>query len=232
MGSVPTNSHCPPGDNARMSGSTCFVSPVSRCPGCPHRLFPLPNHHARFDGRSYASPSGRRAKAPRSRSPRPCRTCSDACCHLSRRALRPCHAPGPRGNVETILEYRPMARGSMLRTALLSLGYVVAFAAVVVGTLVIVFDMRVELAGSATRLIVSFGDENDHYADLEQHRLQHDARLLPAVARSAAHAAAGRAGADDREARGVIHCRFRDRRDRSRRADPRRVLDQFPWPEP
>ena len=75
-----------------------------------------------------------------------------------------------------------MARGSMLRTALLSLGYVVAFAAVVVGTLVIVFDMRVELAGSATRLIVSFGDENDHYADLEQHRLQHDARLLPAVA--------------------------------------------------
>ena len=39
-----------------------------------------------------------------------------------------------------------MARGSILRTVLLSIGFVVVLTAIVVGTLVIVFDLRVELA--------------------------------------------------------------------------------------
>ena len=66
-----------------------------------------------------------------------------------------------------------------LRTVLLTLVSLLALAAVVGGVLVAAFDMRVEVAGGFWP-IVSFGDEEDHYTDLEQNRSQHYSRLLPA----------------------------------------------------
>ena len=66
-----------------------------------------------------------------------------------------------------------------LRTILLTLASVLVFVAVVIGFLIVAFDMRVEVGGSFVP-IVSFGDEDDHYADLEQNRSQHYSRLLPA----------------------------------------------------
>ncbi|MCY4659168.1 MAG: PQQ-like beta-propeller repeat protein [Acidobacteria bacterium] len=59
-----------------------------------------------------------------------------------------------------------------------------AFAAGVVTMLVVVFDLRVELAGSGLRPIFSFGDREAHYDALDAHRA-----ALPAPARPAATAA-------------------------------------------
>ena len=59
-----------------------------------------------------------------------------------------------------------------------------AFAAGVVTMLVVVFDLRVELAGSGLRPIFSFGDPETHYAALDAHRAAN-----PAPARATATAA-------------------------------------------
>lgn len=55
----------------------------------------------------------------------------------------------------------------------------IALAGFVVASLIIVFDMRVELAGSGWQPIVSFGDVDDHFGVLEQNRSQHYSRHLP-----------------------------------------------------
>ncbi|MCY4073888.1 MAG: PQQ-like beta-propeller repeat protein [Acidobacteria bacterium] len=54
-----------------------------------------------------------------------------------------------------------------------------AFAAGVVTMLVVVFDLRVELAGSGLRPIFSFGDPETHYAALDAHRAANPAPTRP-----------------------------------------------------
>ena len=55
----------------------------------------------------------------------------------------------------------------------------VALVVFIIASLVIVFDLRVEMAGSGMRPIVSFGDTDDHFSSLEQNRSQHYSRHLP-----------------------------------------------------
>lgn len=69
-----------------------------------------------------------------------------------------------------------MASSSRLRTLLLVLG----ISAVIVASLVLVFDLRVELAGSGWKPIFIFGDSATHFTELELNRSQHYSRLLPA----------------------------------------------------
>ena len=69
-----------------------------------------------------------------------------------------------------------LACGRVLTVA----GTGIGLALFVVASLLMVFDMRIELAGSGWQPIVSFGDVNDHFSSLEQNRSQHYSRLLPA----------------------------------------------------
>ncbi len=72
-----------------------------------------------------------------------------------------------------------MARLPSLRSVVIAAVTGLALAAFVVASLVIAFDLRVEMAGSG-QPIVSFGNVEDHFASLEQNRSQHYSRLLPA----------------------------------------------------
>ena len=63
--------------------------------------------------------------------------------------------------------------------ALAGLAILAAFAAGVVTMLVVVFDLRVELAGSGLRPIFSFGDPEAHYAALDAHRSANPAPARP-----------------------------------------------------
>lgn len=77
-----------------------------------------------------------------------------------------------------------------MRSIAIGLAAAAALAAIAIGLLVAVADLRVELAGSGLRPIVSFGDADDHFAALDLNRSQHYSRLLPAgdAARPAAAA--------------------------------------------
>ncbi|MCE2543100.1 MAG: hypothetical protein J4F30_06670, partial [Acidobacteria bacterium] len=89
-----------------------------------------------------------------------------------------------------------MARIPRLRSIAIALAALVALAAATAGILYAVFDLRIELAGSGMRPIISFGDAEEHYETLELNRSQHYSRLLPAGPPSAAAADTG-AAADD-----------------------------------
>ena len=73
-----------------------------------------------------------------------------------------------------------MARLPSLRSVVTVLVTGIALAVFVIASLIVVFDLRVELAGSGWRPILSFGDPEEHFASLEQNRSQHYSRLLPA----------------------------------------------------
>ena len=75
-----------------------------------------------------------------------------------------------------------MARLPRLRSIALALAALVALAAASAGILYTMFDLRVELAGSGMRPILTFGDAEEHYDTLELNRSQHYSRLLPAGA--------------------------------------------------
>ena len=68
-----------------------------------------------------------------------------------------------------------------VRSVLLVLGVALSLAAITVGVLVAVFGMRIEMAGSGMRPIVTFDDSEEHFAALEENRSQHYSRLLPAA---------------------------------------------------
>ncbi len=82
---------------------------------------------------------------------------------------------------------------SPLRSALLILGGIAALAAFAVGGLVLAlggkqavsrigatFGVQIEFAGSGIRPILTYGDADSHFADLERNRTQHYSRHLPA----------------------------------------------------
>ena len=74
-----------------------------------------------------------------------------------------------------------------IRIALVLLYGIVA-AITTAGVLLVVFDMRVEMAGNNLRPFISFGDPDEHYIELEENRSQHYSHLLPAApVVSAAH---------------------------------------------
>ena len=72
-----------------------------------------------------------------------------------------------------------MARPPSLRSIVTVLATSLALVAFVIGSLVVIFDLRVERDGSGMRPIVSFGDADDHFEALEHNRSQHYSRHLP-----------------------------------------------------
>ena len=72
-----------------------------------------------------------------------------------------------------------MAPPPSLRSIVTVLATSLALVAFVIGSLVVIFDLRVERDGSGMRPIVSFGDADDHFEALEHNRSQHYSRHLP-----------------------------------------------------
>ena len=72
-------------------------------------------------------------------------------------------------------------RRPWLRRVALGLTAIVGLAAVTIAVLVSAFDMQIELGGSGTSPMVSFGDPEEHFSQLEANRSQHYSRHLPST---------------------------------------------------